>query len=49
MEPEHGVFLEETWRMHPDVCGFISEVFYEDRVRSRSTLPNLRLGVIDPF
>ena len=24
--PERGLFLDETWRMHPDVCGFVSEV-----------------------
>ena len=23
--PDRGLFLERTWRMHPDVCGFISE------------------------
>jgi predicted RecB family nuclease len=29
-----GVFLEETRRMHPDVCRFVSEAFYEARLRS---------------
>lgn len=29
-----GLFLEETWRLHPDVCAFISELFYEGRLRS---------------
>ena len=29
-----GVFLEQTRRMHPDVCRFISEAFYEGRLRS---------------
>ena len=29
-----GVFLEETRRMHPDVCRFVSEAFYEGRLRS---------------
>jgi superfamily I DNA and/or RNA helicase len=24
--PERGVFLEHTWRMHPAVCSFVSEV-----------------------
>lgn len=31
---EMGVFLEETHRMHPDVCRFVSEAFYEGRLRS---------------
>ena len=27
-----GVFLAETWRMHPDVCDFISRQIYEGRL-----------------
>jgi predicted RecB family nuclease len=38
-----GLFLEETWRMHPDVCAYISEVFYEGRLRSRADLSIQRL------
>ncbi|WP_087004516.1 TM0106 family RecB-like putative nuclease [Rhizobium sullae] len=30
--PEQGLFLAETWRMHPDVCAFISELFYESKL-----------------
>lgn len=29
---DRGVFLSTTWRMHPDVCGFISEQIYEGRL-----------------
>jgi predicted RecB family nuclease len=29
MPPERGLFLETTWRLHPDVCRFTSEMFYE--------------------
>jgi predicted RecB family nuclease len=32
--PELGIFLEQTRRMHPDVCRFISEAFYEGRLHS---------------
>ena len=32
--PDRGIFLEESWRMHPDVCAFVSEVVYESRLRS---------------
>jgi predicted RecB family nuclease len=32
-----GLFLERTFRMHPDVCGFISEVAYEGRLASDPT------------
>jgi len=31
--PEHGLFLEQTWRLPPEICDFTSEVFYEGRLR----------------
>ena len=34
LSPERGVFLVETRRMHPDVCGFISDQIYEGRLAS---------------
>ncbi|MFP4514280.1 MAG: DEAD/DEAH box helicase, partial [Acidimicrobiales bacterium] len=37
MPPERGVFLTETRRMHPDVCGFISDQIYEGRLTSHET------------
>jgi uncharacterized protein len=30
--PERGFFLSETWRMHPAVCGFISEAVYDGQL-----------------
>jgi uncharacterized protein len=36
--PDRGLFLEETWRLHPLVCAFNSELFYDDRLRSRPGL-----------
>jgi uncharacterized protein len=36
--PEKGLFLEKTWRLHPKLCEFTSEVFYEGRLRSREGL-----------
>jgi uncharacterized protein len=41
--PAQGLFLEQTWRMHPDVCAYVSEVFYDDRLRSRPDLTTQRL------
>jgi predicted RecB family nuclease len=35
--PERGVLLDVTYRMHPDVCGFISEVMYEGKLTSHHT------------
>ncbi len=38
IEASRGLFLEETWRLHPDICTFTSELFYEDKLRSRPGL-----------
>ena len=32
---EQGIFITETRRLHPDVCAFISELFYEGRLVPR--------------
>jgi predicted RecB family nuclease len=32
--PERGLFLPTTYRLHPDVNGYISEIFYEGRLTS---------------
>ena len=34
--PESGIFLEKTWRMHPDVCQFISEAVYDGRLEAEA-------------
>jgi predicted RecB family nuclease len=37
--PENrGLFLEETWRLHPTICAFTSELFYEGRLHPRQGL-----------
>jgi AAA domain/RNase_H superfamily len=33
-----GLFLAETWRLHPEICRFTSEVFYGGRLHSRPGL-----------
>lgn len=37
IEPDRGVFIEETWRMHPSICSFISSQMYDDRLRSHES------------
>jgi uncharacterized protein len=32
MPPELGLFLRRTWRLHPDICAYTSEAFYEGRL-----------------
>jgi len=38
LSPEQGLFLAETWRLHPDICAFTSEMFYAGRLRSHPGL-----------
>jgi uncharacterized protein len=42
--PDQGLFLAETWRLHPDVCAFTSELFYDGRLVSRPENQNQRLN-----
>ncbi len=32
--PERGIFLSKTWRMHPDLCSFVSAAVYESKLHS---------------
>jgi predicted RecB family nuclease len=41
--PDRGLFLERTWRLHPALCAFTSEVFYDDRLEPEAHLHVQRL------
>jgi predicted RecB family nuclease len=47
--PEQGLFLAETYRLHPDVCAFTSELFYESRLRPRPENAEQRLNTPGPL
>lgn len=47
--PERGLFLEETWRLHPSICAYTSELFYENRLLARSGLEHQALAGNTPF
>lgn len=32
--PERGIFLSQTWRMHPDLCRFVSAAVYDGQLQS---------------
>lgn len=34
--PDRGIFLKTSWRMHPEVCRFISDAVYDGRLQSES-------------
>jgi predicted RecB family nuclease len=43
IEPERGIFLEETWRLPPGICELTSELFYDGRLIGRAGLERRRL------
>lgn len=38
LQADRGLFLGETWRLHPEICRFTSEMFYASRLRPRPGL-----------
>jgi predicted RecB family nuclease len=43
-----GLFLTDTWRLHPDVCVFTSEVFYESRLSPEPSMARQALAGVPP-
>ena len=43
MSQGKGLFLAETWRLHPTLCEFTSEVFYEGRLHARDGLERQKI------
>jgi uncharacterized protein len=41
--PERGIFLSKTWRMHPDLCAFVSAAVYEGKLQSEAGCSKQRL------
>jgi superfamily I DNA and/or RNA helicase len=46
---DRGIFLPVTWRLAPSICAFTSEVFYENRLVSKSGLEHQRLTSVGEF
>jgi uncharacterized protein len=42
--PDRGLFLPTTRRLHPDICDFISEAFYEGRLEPHAETSRQRVG-----
>jgi hypothetical protein len=49
ISPDKGLFLEETWRLHPDICAFTSELFYAGKLRSKAGLDRLTINSSGPI
>ena len=50
IEDEQGLFLEETWRLHPKICDFTSEMFYAGKLNGQKANGNQKIessGIID--
>jgi predicted RecB family nuclease len=43
IDQRQGLFLNETWRLHPDICDFTSELFYASRLHCRADLMRQRV------
>ena len=43
--PERGIFLHLTRRMRPEICSFISETVYEDRLKSHDCTSERELSI----
>jgi uncharacterized protein len=48
MPANRGLFLEHTWRLHPSICRFTSEIFYAGRLEPRKDLSAQRVNGIAP-
>ena len=49
MPSVRGLFLEHTWRLHPSICRFTSEIFYDDRLEPRENLHTQRVNGLAPL
>ncbi len=45
MPPELGLFLDRTWRLHPAICAYTSEVFYASQLEP---VDGMELQAIEP-
>ena len=43
MPPDRGLFLDQTYRLHPLICDFTSELYYESRLKPRPGLEQQRV------
>lgn len=49
MPEERGLFLGETWRLHPSICAYTSGLFYEGKLTPHPSLSAQILSGATPF
>jgi predicted RecB family nuclease len=47
--PDKGLFLEETWRLHPAICAYTSELFYDGKLRAKNGLEKQIINSTGPI
>jgi uncharacterized protein len=48
IDPERGLFLTDTWRLHPDIAMYTSEVFYAGQLETEPNLIRQDLDGVPP-
>src|SRR6202040_1251314 len=46
---DRGLFLRETWRLHPAICAYTSELFYDGKLRSKNGLEQQSINGAGPL
>lgn len=41
---DEGLFLDVTWRLHPEICAYTSELFYEGKLSSKDETSGQRVN-----
>jgi uncharacterized protein len=49
MPAERGLFLGESWRLHPSICSYTSELFYEGKLKAHASLAAQKISGATPF
>jgi predicted RecB family nuclease len=49
MPVDAGLLLDQTWRMHPDLCQYTSDAFYDGRLSARPGLEHQQILGLSPL
>ena len=49
IEAVQGLFLGETWRLHPDICTYTSELFYDGKLSAKEGLNQQVINASGPI
>lgn len=49
MPADRGLFLPQTWRLHPKICAFTSEVFYAGQLAADRSLERQQVSGAGPL